>query len=124
MATGGRILHHLEQRLPGKQNTVLFIGYQAYGTRGRTILEGKPTVKIHGSEIPVNAAIETITGYSGHADYEEILAWLMGFNRPPEHVFIVHGEPDASRALAEKIRNQFHWKVTIPEYGQRFDLDF
>lgn len=124
MATGGRILHHLEQRLPGKENTVLFIGYQAHGTRGRTILEGKPTVKIHGRHIPVNAVIETITGYSGHADYEEILAWLMGFNRPPEHIFIVHGEPDASQALAEKIRNQFHWKVTVPEYGQRFDLDF
>lgn len=124
MATGGRILHHLEQRLPGKQNTVLFIGYQAHGTRGRTILEGKPTVKIHGRHIPVNAAIETITGYSGHADYEEILAWLMGFNRPPEHVFIVHGEPEASQAMAEKIRNQFHWKVTVPKYGQRFDLDF
>ncbi|NOZ12442.1 MAG: MBL fold metallo-hydrolase [Acidobacteria bacterium] len=124
MATGGRILHHLEHRLPNSRNTVLFIGYQARGTRGRTILEGKPTVKIHGRQVPVQAAIETITGYSGHADYEEILAWLMGFNRPPERVFIVHGEPEASRSLAEKIRKQFHWKVTIPEFGQRFDLNF
>ncbi len=124
MATGGRILHHLEHRLPNRRNTVLFIGYQARGTRGRTILEGKPTVKIHGRQVPVQAAIETITGYSGHADYEEILAWLMGFNRPPEHVFIVHGEPEASRSLAEKIRKQFYWKVTVPEFGQRFDLNF
>ncbi len=124
MATGGRILHHLEHRLPNRHNTVLFIGYQAEGTRGRTILEGKPSVKIHGRQIPINAVIETITGYSGHADYEEILAWLMGFNRPPERIFIVHGEAEASRSLAEKIRSQFHWNVTVPEYGQRFDLNF
>ncbi len=124
MATGGRILHHLEQRLPHPQNTILFIGYQAEGTRGKTILEGKPEVKIHGNYVPVQAKIEQISSFSGHADYNEILAWLMAFNKPPKMTFIVHGEPAASTALAEKIRTKFGWKVFIPQFGDGFDLDF
>jgi len=104
MVTGGRILHHLKYRLPNPNDTILFIGYQAEGTRGRTILEGEPEVKIHGKKVPVRAKIENISGFSAHADYNEILAWLMGFNRPPLKTFIVHGEPDASTALAERSR--------------------
>lgn len=123
MATGGRILHHLAQRLPHPQNTILFIGFQAEGTRGRAIVDGNPTVKIHGQHVPVNAKVESISGFSGHADYNELLAWLMGFNKAPETIFLVHGEPEASQALAEKIRQQFGWKVEIPEYGQSFELD-
>ncbi len=123
MATGGRILHHLLHRLPHPENTVLFIGYQAAGTRGRTILDGKPQVKIHGGYVPIKAKIESITGFSGHADYNEILAWLMGFNKAPEKTFIVHGEPESSASLAEKIRNQFGWDVVIPAFGDCFELD-
>jgi len=123
MGTGGRILHHLAHRLPYPANTILFIGYQAEGTRGKSILSGNPTVKIHGTLIPIKAHIENFTGYSGHADYNEILAWLMGFNRPPEKTFIVHGEPDAASALTEKIRGMFGWDVVIPGYGDRFELD-
>lgn len=78
MVTGGRILHHLKYRLPNPNDTILFIGYQAEGTRGRTILEGEPEVKIHGKQIPIRAKIENISGFSAHADYNEILAWLMG----------------------------------------------
>ena len=122
MATGGRILHHLKQRLPHKENTILFVGYQGEGTRGRTILNGRETVKIHGQQIPVNAKVESMSGFSGHADYNEILAWLMGFNRAPKETFLVHGEPDASAALAEKIRKQFGWKVSIPAFGDSFEL--
>ena len=88
MATGGRILHHLELRLPEAKNTVLFVGYQAMGTRGRLLLEGRPEVKIHGREIPVQAKIESIPGFSGHADYNAIMAWLMAFNRPPKKTFL------------------------------------
>ena len=84
MVTGGRILHHMIQRLNDPKNTILFIGYQAEGTRGRSILEGAETVKIHGNEVPVRAHIESISGYSGHGDYNELLAWLMAINRPPE----------------------------------------
>ncbi|MEJ2054744.1 MAG: MBL fold metallo-hydrolase [Calditrichaceae bacterium] len=124
MATAGRILHHLSARLPERQNTVLLIGYQAEGTRGRSILEGKPIVKIHGQQVPVRAKIESISGFSGHGDYSEILAWLMAFNKPPEKTFIVHGEQSASEAMAEHIKNYFGWNVILPEYGRTYDLDF
>lgn len=123
MVTGGRILHHMVQRLPQPENTILFIGYQASGTRGRTILEGQPSVKIHGRQIPIKANTEKISGFSGHADYNEILAWLLGFDRPPEKTFIVHGEQEASKSLAEKIRDKLGWEVVIPGFGDGFDLE-
>ncbi len=124
MVTGGRILHHLANRLPDPKNTVFFIGYQAQGTRGRKILERKkPEVKIHGRQVPINAHVESISSLSAHADYNEILAWLMGFNFPPEKTFLVHGESDASASLAEKIRDKLGWNVEVPEFGQSFDLD-
>lgn len=123
MATGGRILHHLINRLPDPKNTILFVGYQVPGTRGRALLEGNPTIKIHGRFITVRAKIENILGFSGHADYREISAWLMGFNRPPEKTFIVHGEPESSAALAEHVRATFGWDVVVPEHGDTHELD-
>jgi len=123
MVTGGRILHHLEYRLPRPQDTILFIGYQGEGTRGRTIVDGKPVVKIHGQKVPVQAKIESISGFSAHGDYNEILAWLMGFNRPPLKTFIVHGEPEAAASMAEKIRARLGWEVVIPQYQESFELD-
>jgi metallo-beta-lactamase family protein len=124
MATAGRILHHLKARLPERQNTVLLIGYQAEGTRGRTILEGKPTVKIHGQQVPINAKVENISGFSGHGDYSEILAWLLAFNKAPEKTFIVHGEEEASQAMADHIRDKFGWNIILPEYGETYQIDF
>jgi metallo-beta-lactamase family protein len=124
MATGGRILHHLAERIPDRRNTVLFIGYQAEGTRGRTLLEGKEQVKIHGRKITVKAKIENISGFSGHGDYDEILAWLSAFNKIPQKTFIVHGEEEASAAMADKIRSRFGWKVAVPKFGDSFELDF
>ncbi len=124
MVTGGRILHHLAYRLPESQNTVLFIGYQAKGTRGRTILEGKPEVKIHGQKVPVRARVESISGFSGHGDYQEIIAWLKAFNKKPKKTFIVHGEPEASQAMAEHIRQELNWETVIPKFGDHFELDF
>jgi metallo-beta-lactamase family protein len=123
MLEGGRILHHLRERLPRPETTLLFVGYQAEGTRGRAMQNGKTEIKIHGSMIPVKAHLESMSGFSGHADYKEILAWLMGFNRPPRRTFIVHGEPDASQAMHEKIQQHLGWKATIPEMGQSFELD-
>lgn len=124
MVTGGRILHHMIQRLPDSQNTVLFIGYQAEGTRGRTIMEGKPEVKIHGQYVPINAKIEHFTGMSAHGDYNEILAWLLGFNKAPERTFIVHGEPDSSEAMAKRIREAYAWDVVVPKMNESYELDF
>ena len=124
MVTGGRILHHLKERLSQPQHTILFIGYQAEGTRGRTILEGKESVRMFGQEVPIKARIERIEGFSGHADYNELLAWMMGFNRSPKKVFLVHGEPDASVAMAEHIRKQFKWDVVIPQEDDYVELEF
>ena len=139
MVAGGRILHHLHARLPDEKNTVLIIGYQAEGTRGRTIVEGRPTVRMFGEEVPIKAHVERIEGFSGHADYEEMMAWLMGFNRPAERVFLVHGEGEASTALKEHIiKNRdklpkWHdvesprkpaWDVSIPSEGDSVLLDF
>jgi len=124
MASGGRILHHLEQRLPDSKNTVLIIGYQAIGTRGRALQEGNSTVRIHGKDVPVKARVASIDGFSAHADYNEILAWLMGFNKAPEAVYIVHGDEEASQSMAEKIKDRFGWNVVVPTLGDRFDIDF
>jgi metallo-beta-lactamase family protein len=122
MAEGGRVLHHLEQRLSRPENTVLFIGYQAEGTRGRAILDGVPTVKIHGQKIAVRAKVESISGFSAHADYHEIMAWLMGFNRPPLKTFIVHGDEEAAVSLAETINSALSWEVVVPRYGEHYEL--
>jgi metallo-beta-lactamase family protein len=123
MVEGGRILHHMIHRLPHTRNTVLFIGYQAQGTRGRAIQEGTDTIKIHGQMVPIRAKIENISGFSAHADYNEALAWLMGFNRPPLKTFIVHGEREAASSMADHIRGTFGWEVVIPSYNENFTLD-
>lgn len=124
MATSGRILHHLAARLPNSKNTILFIGYQAEGTRGRSLLDGAIQSKIHGQKIPVKAHIEKTSGFSGHGDYNEILAWLMGFNKPPKKTFIVHGDGMASQSMAQKIKDRFGWDVVVPKYLQDFKIDF
>jgi metallo-beta-lactamase family protein len=122
MLSGGRILHHLVNKMPDPRTTILFIGYQAEGTRGRAILEGAESVKIHGEYVPVKAAIEQISGYSAHADYEEILAWLRGFTSRPQKTFVVHGEPESSAAMAEKLQKvDFH--PYVPEYQETVELD-
>lgn len=123
MLAGGRILHHLKHRLPKAENTLLFVGYQAEGTRGRALQGGKTEIKIHGQMVPVKAHIETISSFSAHADYREILAWMMGFNRPPKKTFVVHGEPEASQAMQKKIQEQLGWSAVIPTESQSFELD-
>ncbi len=101
MVTGGRVLHHLMQRLPDPRNLVLFIGFQAPGTRGFTIKSGAPTVKIFGQQIPIRAQIESLEQFSDHADTPELLQWLHTFPHPPEQTFLVHGEPAASAQLRD-----------------------
>lgn len=123
MATGGRVLHHLAARLPDPRNTVLFVGYQAAGTRGCLILDGAPEVKLHGRMVPVRAQVAAIHTLSAHADYQEILRWLEGFQRPPRKTFAVHGEPSASVALQHWIQEKFGWDVEIPHYGQTVPLE-
>ena len=120
MATGGRILHHLKQRLPDKRNTILFVGYQAEGTRGRRLVEGETEVKIHGEMVPVKAHITQISGLSAHADAEELMLWLSQRERDPERVVLVHGELTSQQALAERLEQRFGWPSEIPEIGDSF----
>lgn len=104
MATGGRVLFHLRQRLPDPRTTVLFVGYQAPGTRGRLLLDGAPEVKIHGRYVPVNAQICELTGVTGHADREEILQWIESAEDRPGEIYVTQGEPEACNGLVEALR--------------------
>jgi metallo-beta-lactamase family protein len=122
MATGGRVLSHLLAALPDKRNTVVFAGYQAAGTRGRSLVEGATEVKIRGRLVPVAARIEHLDSMSAHADSAELLRWLGGFTRPPEMTYVVHGEPSAEQAFAAKIEERFGWRVHAPEYLEEVDL--
>lgn len=122
MATGGRVLHHLADLLPDPRNTVMFVGYQAAGTRGRQLVEGADTVKIHGRVIPVGARIVKNDQMSGHADRHEILRWLRNFTTPPAQTFLVHGEIDAQTVLATSIEEELGWKVHVPTQGERVAL--
>lgn len=122
MATGGRVLHHIAAFAPQPQNTLLFSGFQAAGTRGRKLLEGAEDVRIHGQWIKVNAEVANLSMLSAHADADGLMRWLNGFRRPPRQVFIVHGEPDASEALRERIGRELGWEATVPLMDEEFEL--
>jgi metallo-beta-lactamase family protein len=122
MATGGRILHHLKRRVSDHRNTVLFIGYQAEGTKGRTLVDGAKEVKIHGQSFPVRAQIEYMDALSCHADYEEMLDWLTSIKKAPRMVYLVHGEEQASLSLAQKIKDRFGWNTHVPQYLESVEL--
>jgi metallo-beta-lactamase family protein len=121
MATGGRVVHHLERCLPDYRNTILFVGFQAAGTRGRLIQTGQP-VKMHGQYVHVRARIETLEHLSGHADYGEILGWLRQFHHPPGKTFLVHGEPKAAESLRQKVAEELDWDVSVASYLQKVQL--
>jgi metallo-beta-lactamase family protein len=122
MASGGRITHHLLNRLPDPRNVVLFVGFQAEGTLGRKLVDGDTSVRILGEDVTVRAKVEMIASLSAHADANEIMSWLGGFQSPPKQTFVVHGEPPASEALRSRIANQLGWNATIPKYLEEFDL--
>ncbi len=123
MCTAGRILHHLRHGLPRRENTILIAGYQAQGTLGRRLVDGAGLVKIFGQDIKVRAQICTIGGFSAHADQKAILGWLDAFDEAPRHIFITHGEPQASSALAQKINERPGWKTSIPAMGESAFID-
>ncbi|MFQ5795013.1 MAG: MBL fold metallo-hydrolase RNA specificity domain-containing protein [Candidatus Bipolaricaulia bacterium] len=122
MCNGGRVVHHLKHRLPDPKNTVLFVGYQAQGTRGRALVDGTNEIKIHGIPVPVRAQIASIDGLSAHGDYHELLRWLSGFETAPRQTFIVHGDPQAARAFQKRIREQLNWKTHLPRYSETVAL--
>ncbi len=118
MATGGRVLHHLADGLPDKRNTVVFVGFQAEGTRGRDLVNGATEVKIHGRSIPVNATVVRLDGMSAHADQGEIVRWLRGFKTAPTTTYLVHGEPASMEALKATIGSAMGWHVEIPQMNE------
>jgi metallo-beta-lactamase family protein len=122
MATGGRVLHHLAAALPDPNSTVLFVGFQAEGTRGRRLIEGEPQVRMFGQFVPVNARVERLNAMSAHADAGEILRWLRTFPSAPGITYLVHGEPPAQLALKQRIERELGWNVHIPGYGERVDV--
>jgi metallo-beta-lactamase family protein len=122
MATGGRVLHHLRNRLGDKRTTVLLIGFQAAGTRGRALQDGAKRVRMFGHEVRVRAKVERLDGLSAHADREEILRWLGGFERPPTKTYLVHGEPTAAASLADTMGKRLGWRARPAEDGETVAL--
>lgn len=123
MCDAGRIKHHLKHNLWRKESTILFVGYQAEGTLGRRILDGANKVKIFGEEISVNARIEAIDGFSGHADKDGLLSWIEGFGKKPKKIFVVHGEEETSAVFAQTITDDFGIQCIVPARGDSFVLN-
>lgn len=123
MCDVGRIKHHLKHNLWKEDSTILFVGYQVPGTLGYSIVNGAKKVKIFGEEIAVNARVEYIEGYSGHADQEWLLNFVYSFRNPPKHIFLVHGEYEGQKELKKRIEEETEIKVTIPSYSETYVLD-
>jgi metallo-beta-lactamase family protein len=122
MASGGRVVHHLRHMLGDRRHTVVLTGYQAIGTRGRALVDGARQVKVHGRYVPVRAEVVMDDEFSVHADADDIMAWLRRLPTPPATVYVVHGERDASRALAGRIRDDLDWCAVVPELGEKVRL--
>jgi metallo-beta-lactamase family protein len=121
MMTGGRILHHLKQRLPDPKNTILLGGYQAIGTRGRMLEDGAQFLRIHGQEVRVRATIAKVSGLSGHAGHSELLRWLEPL-AAPRRTFITHGELPVATVFAQALRDKWNSEVVVPRLGEAFEL--
>ncbi len=117
MATGGRVLHHLKAMAPNPRNHIVFPGFQVGGTRGALMIGGATEVKIHGESVAVKAEVSHLEGLSGHADADGLMAWLRGFEAPPQQTFVVHGDPEAADRLRFRIQDELGWRVAVPEHG-------
>lgn len=122
MATGGRVLHHLQAFAPDKRNTIVLVGYQAGGTRGAAIAAGATSVRIFGKEVPVRAEVVQLDYFSAHADASEILLWVSGLAKAPRRTFITHGEPVAADALRQRIEREKGWACQLPYYTEALTL--
>jgi metallo-beta-lactamase family protein len=124
MASGGRVMHHLIQRLPDARNAVILAGFQAQGTTGRQLQDGAKSVRIIGQEVEVKAEVQSLGQFSAHGDRGEILRWLGGMPAPPRTTYLTHGEPTASQALKTLIESKMKgWKIALPAYRQTVDLN-
>ncbi len=123
MCEVGRIKHHLKHNLWNPNSTILFVGYQAPGTLGYSIVNGAKKVKIFGEEIAVNARIEYLEGYSGHADQDGLMNFIYSFRKKPKQIFLVHGEEESQEVLEQKIQEEIGLPVTIPDYGETYEIN-
>ena len=123
MCTGGRIKHHLVSNISRPKSTILFIGYQAFGTLGREIVDGSKQVRILGQHYPVLARIAQIQGFSAHADRDGLLRWLSGLRKSPRHVFVTHGEPEVAESFSRFLGEKTGWGTSVPEYRTEVTLD-
>lgn len=121
MATGGRVLHHLAHQLPNGRNSVILTGFQVPGTRGRALADGETQLKIHGRYVPVRAEVYATNAYSAHADAAQMVEWLSAM-KPPDTAYVVHGEEDAARALADRLTDELGWNAVVPRYLERVRL--
>jgi metallo-beta-lactamase family protein len=117
MATGGRVLHHLARYLPDHRNMIILTGYQAPGTRGARLAAGEPMLRMHGQDVAVHAEIVQLQSSSAHADASQLVAWLSSMKHKPDQVYVVHGEPEASDALRQRIERDLSWRALVPEHG-------
>ncbi len=122
MLTGGRILNYLETSAANEKDTLLFVGYQAKGTRGRALENGAKEIKVFGKWLPFAMQVRRMDGLSGHADQDDLIDWLSEMQAPPEHLYIIHGETDEAQALKQKLMEVKHWEATIPALNQSFDI--
>ncbi len=122
MMSGGRVMHHAMRMLPDEKATVVFVGFQAAGTTGRRVQDGEKEVKIMKNWVPVRCHVEKVEGFSAHADWKAVLRWLEGLPASPKAVYTTHGEPEASEAMAQHIRDRFGWNVVVPKYQQTTEL--
>jgi metallo-beta-lactamase family protein len=122
MVTGGRVMHHLMQRLPDPKNLVLFIGFQAPGTRGFIIKSGAQTVRLFGQDVPIRAQVAALEQFSDHADTPELLEWLRTFKKPPAVTYLVHGEPAAQAQLRLAMTSALGWRVECAEWLQKVEV--
>jgi metallo-beta-lactamase family protein len=123
MATGGRILHHLAHYLPDHRNSVIMVGFQAAGTRGRSLVEGATSLKLLGRYVKVRASVVEVDAFSVHADSKEILDWLGKAKKAPEMTYVVHGEEAAALELSRKIEEELSWPAVVPRLMERVRLD-
>jgi metallo-beta-lactamase family protein len=123
MATGGRVLHHLANRLPDPRNIVVLAGFQAEGTRGRLLADGATTLRLLGKDVPVRAEIMMVEAFSSHADSVEMMAWLEGMSRRPKQTYLVHGELAASAGLQKLLAERLDWPSSIPCQGEPVTID-
>ena len=123
MASGGRVLTYFVQYLGQPSATILLVGYQAEGTRGRALLEGAKEVKLYGKYFPVNAKIENAEGLSAHTDQKGLIDWMSGLKQKPDYVFIVHGEAKSAEALRVKIKDIYGWESEIPFLNKIIEIN-